>query len=97
MIYYTMHEGGSLYELRVKSMRQKIVRKLNKHRKKTTYRYFGKYVSSLSEIKSYSVQSVFFCKGEKVVRIWDAFLNGYRSKKFTKGLTIPKKHRNKYF
>ena len=98
-IFYTNCEGGNIQPLPIKSMHQKIAKQLYRHRQKrkenedfVSNRFGGEF----SHIKvagvryPYKVHSVFFCKGRKVMRIWDAHFNGYRPKKFTKGLIIPK-------
>lgn len=77
-IYYTEHEGGYLIKLPFRTMNQKVSRQLYKNR----YQYF-------SFIYKIRVHSVFFCKGRRVTKIWDAHTNGYRIYKNKKKLILP--------
>jgi hypothetical protein len=62
-IYYTKYEGGNIYWCPIESKRSKIIKHLKRSHK----------------LKSVgSVAAVFFTKREKIMRIWDCSLNGYR-------------------
>lgn len=97
-IFYTIYDGGEIHPLPIKSMRQKVVKRLNKHR--NNKKLHVSTTGNFSHVKCphvsypYLVHSVFFCKGGKLKRIWDANLNGYRSKKFVKGIRL-KLNKNK--
>lgn len=86
-LYYTTEERGNVTRLPIRSMHTKIIRQLFKSRRKN---HRNQFVSSL-KIDGYmqEVHVVFFCKKRKVLKIWDAKINGYRSQHSTKGALVP--------
>lgn len=96
-VYYTIGEGGNLMQLKVKSSHQKIAKHLFRNRrvrgwdKSELIKVLGKEFSLIpcSNNGRQKVHSVFFFKGNRLVKVWDAHLNGYRPKKSIRKSVIP--------
>jgi hypothetical protein len=92
-IYYTTHEGGRIYQLPVKSNHIKLIRQLNRNRKKKGGKYFTHAKADYGKPFPFMIHSVFFVKGLRITKIWDSHIGGYRklSKKITISLEIKKR------
>lgn len=95
-IYYTTQEGGDILRLNYHGKHSFITKQLYRHRKpindeRVQLRFGSHYtIVKIPGSMSRRVHSVFFTKNGGVTRIWDAHLNGYRPKRFTKGLKLTK-------
>jgi hypothetical protein len=77
-LYYTQTEGGYLQQLPIQSMRGKIIKKLNRHRR-IIHGEMRTHIKVQGFKPPYTVvHSVFWLKNGKIVRIWDASIGGRR-------------------
>lgn len=76
-LYYTQHEGGYLQQLPIQSMRGKIIKKLNRHRR-IIHGEMRTHIKVKGIKFPHLVHSVFWVKNGKINRIWDASIGGRR-------------------
>ena len=88
MLLYTTHEAGNVTVFPIKCNHSKLLKQLYRHRngkmKKSEYSErmdYYTHVKKTGQRLPFRVHSVFFCKNNKIVKIWDATLNGYRNMK----------------